>query len=267
MKSRNKLSFLALLLSFMISPAFVAAPPEKKVTTKALYSYFNQKTGELVLKGNAVVEREDIQLSADEIFYNNDKKEAYATGNVKLNHVDFILESGQLRLYLKGNRYLEQMMEKDMVMIAQKHPKLTEKMKENGQYSQITAVEIKFYKGSEKIEAFENVKMVQMMHDGLKSKEETVVLGDFMEYKSSDRLARVKGNVKLDSKDLGARGERLIYYQGQSKFYMIGDAHVFQYDAQGKVKDTISGNKILHFLKEKRTILMGNIEGSLEMED
>ncbi|PCJ21464.1 MAG: hypothetical protein COB02_02405 [Candidatus Cloacimonadota bacterium] len=237
---------------------------DKKVVTKALYSFFNQKSGELILKGNAEIVREDIKLYADEIFYNEKKKEAFAVGKVKLDSNDFVLESGQVRIYLPGNANYSWLSSDEMVIIAQKHPKLTQKVGKSKTYTQITAVEIKFFKESEKIEAFENVRMVQLKVDGLKVQEDVVITGKYLEYLSKQKKALVKGDVNLETQDMGAVGQRLIFYQEQKKFYVIDKAKVFQYDKDGNVENEIRGNKILHLIKEDRTILMGNVEGSLD---
>lgn len=151
-----------------------------------------------------------------------------------------------------------------MVIIAQKHPKLTQKVGKKKTYTQITAVEIKFFKEGEKIEAFENVRMTQLKVDGLKVQEDVVITGKYLEYLSQRKKALVKGDVNLESQDMGAEGQRLIFYQEQEKFYVIDQAKVFQYDKDGNVENEIRGNKILHLIKEDRTILMGNVEGSLD---
>ncbi len=236
---------------------------EPRVVTRSLYSWFDQKAGDLVLKGNASIERDGVILRAEEIYYNEAKKEAFATNQTRLESKEFNLEAGQLKVYLPGNRTFSQMLENDMVVIAQKAPRLTEKPGPDGTYSQITAVEIKFFKASEKVEAFENVRMLQLKNEGLTVAEEMVVTGAYLEYLHKQKKALVKQDVKLTSKELGAEGQRLIYYQNDGRFYIVDDAKVFQYDENGKVKDTVAGNKILHILKEKRTILMGNVEGTL----
>tara|TARA_Y100000589_G_scaffold279583_1_gene275622 strand:- start:1304 stop:2017 length:714 start_codon:yes stop_codon:yes gene_type:complete len=233
------------------------------VETRALYSFVNQKTGELVLKGNAEVIRDGMSLKADKILYMEKKKEAFATGNVRLSNSDFILESGQIRVYLQGNETLKSLGEKDILIIAQKGPRLTEQASESQVVNQVSAVEIKFFKGQEKIEAMENVRMVQMSTDGVQLKEEMVVTGGFLEYLHKQKKALVKKDVQLESKSLGGVGQRLIYYQKNDRFYLIDRAKVFEYDEKGKAVNQIAGNKILHLLKEGRTILMGNVEGSL----
>lgn len=251
---------LFFLLGFL---PVMAAPKEQKVMTRALYSWIDQKTGDLILKGSARIERDGVLLEADEILYNDRRKEAFATGNTRLSNKDFTLESGQLKVYLPGATALQGMLEEDMVAIAQKSPRLVGAPDESGRRNQVTAVEIKFYKGSEKVEAFENVRLLQFSTDGLRVKEELSVTGNYLEYLNQDKRALVKGRVKLSAKELGAEGERLIYYQKDQRFYVIGDASVHQLDPNGKVQDTVRGSKILHILNEKRTILMGNVEGQL----
>ena len=250
--------------SFFISCINICANEDNsRVETKALYSFVNHKTGELVLKGNAEVIRDGMSLKADKILYMEKKKEAFATGNVRLSNPDFVLESGQIRVYLKGNKTLKNLGEKDILIIAQKGPRLTEQASETEIVNQVSAVEIKFFKGQEKIEAMENVRMVQLKTDGVQLKEEMIVTGGFLEYLHKQKKALVKKDVQLESKSLGGVGQRLIYYQKNDRFYLIDKAKVFEYDENGKPVNQIAGNKILHLLKERRTILMGNVEGSL----
>lgn len=257
---------LFLLFFLFASSCYCEEEAEKKVITKALYSFFNQKTGELVLKGSAYILRDDISLQADEIFYNADKKEAFASGQVILEHAEFVLECGQLRLYLTGNQILLQMHEKEMLVIAQQHPKLTEKTAHR-EFTVITAVELKFFRATERVEAFENVKMVQYEKAAFLPQTKVTITGDYMEYLSRDKRALVRNEVNLRTSDLEADGRRLIYYQEQEQFYIIGDARIRQYDENGIVRDTITGDKLLHKIDEKRTIIMGNIEGSLEVRE
>lgn len=242
----------------------LAAP---KVETRALSSTINQKTGELLLKGNAEVIRDGISLKADKIIFKEKEKEAFAEGNVRLSNPDFVLESEEIRVYLQGNKTLQSLGEKDILVIAYKGPRLTEKATETKIVNQVSAVQIKFFKGQEKIEALENVRMVQMSTDGVQMKEEMVVTGGFLEYLHKQKKALVKENVQLESKSLGGAGQRLIYYQKDDRFYLIDQARVFEYDDNGKAVNQISGNKILHLIKEGRTILMGNVEGSLGGHD
>ena len=258
----NRIIFWGLLYFTLYSNCW-ANQEDSRVETRALYSFVNQKTGELVLKGNAEVIREGMSLKADKILYMEQKKEAFATGNVRLSNPDFVLESGQIRVYLQGNETLKSLGEKDILIIAQKGPRLTEKASAGQVVNQVSAVEIKFFKGQEKIEAMENVRMVQMSTDGIQLKEEMVVTGGFLEYLHKQKKALVKKDVLLESKSLGGVGQRLIYYQKNDRFYLIDRAKVFEYDENGKAINQIAGNKILHLLKERRTILMGNVEGSL----
>ena len=209
------------LLFFFSSLNLHANEDKSRVETKALYSFVNQKTGELVLKGNAEVIRDGMSLKADKILYMEKKKEAFATGNVRLSIPDFVLESGQIRVYLQGNETLKNLGEKDILIIAQKGPRLTEQASETQIVNQVSAVEIKFFKGQEKIEAMENVRMVQMRTEGVQLKEEMVVTGGFLEYLHKQKKALVKKNVQLESKSLGGVGQRLIYYQKNDRFYLI----------------------------------------------
>ena len=102
-----------------------------------------------------------------------------------------------------------------------------------------------------------------MSTDGVQMKEEMIVTGGFLEYLHKQKKALVKNDVQLESNSLGGVGQRLIYYQNNDRFYLIDQAQVFEYDELGKPVNQISGNKILHLFKEGRTILMGNVEGSL----
>ena len=237
-------------------------PESKKVETRSLYSYFDQKKGELVLKGSAEIHRDGISLYANEIFFHESKKEAFATGLVRLEMDQITLNSGQIRVYLKGNQSFSALQENDAVVIAQKHPRLIEKVKGTGAVNEITAVEIKFYKGDEKIEAFENVKLIQ---GGAKDEKPTVITGDYLEYNHLQGKALIKNKVEITSPGMGGRGDRLIYYRKDEKFYLIGNAVIFELSEQGQKVNEVKSEKILHLIREKRTIQMGDVEGVIRV--
>lgn len=253
---------LALFLAFLTSGWNAAIESPKKVETKSLYSYFDQKKGELVLKGNAEIHRDGISLYANEIFFHESKKEAFATGLVRLEMDQITLNSGQIRVYLKGNKTFSALQENEAVVIAQKHPRLIEKDKNTGLINEITAVEIKFYKGDEKIEAFENVKLVQ---GGAKDEKPTVITGNYLEYNHLQGKALIKNNVKIVSPGMGGQGDRLIYYRKDEKFYLIGNALIFEMNEQNQKINEVKSEKILHLIREKRTIQMGDVEGVIRV--
>jgi lipopolysaccharide export system protein LptA len=249
-----------LFVCLLIGSAFGS----EKTITRSLYSYFNQKSGELVLKGDARILRENFSLFANEIYYQEEKKEAFAKGQVRLVSPDFTLYCGQMRVYLKGGVLTQGLAEDDVLVIAQKHPRLVEKLGSDGTYTQITAVEIKFYKQNKRVEAFENVRLVRFL-DGAVPTEEVRITGDYLEVLSQQKKILVKNNVELKSEQISGIGNRLIYYQADAKFYLIGKARLREYDAKGRVRNEITSHRILHLLKEKRTIQMGGVEGILEM--
>jgi lipopolysaccharide assembly outer membrane protein LptD (OstA) len=252
------------IFCFLIfSPFFLAAPRVvQKIQTKALYSYFEQKTGELILKGAAQIHRDDISLYADKIFYHESKKEAFASGSVRLEMGKLTLFAGQLRVYMKGSKAFSYLKEDDAVVIAQKHPRLVEKNEETDQENEITAVEIKFYKSSEKIEAFENVRLIQ---GGGAFEGDTRITGEYMEYLHLQGKALIKNKVKIESPKMGGHGDRLIYYRQDEKFYLIGNALIYELGENGQKLNEVSSQKILHLVKERRTIQMGDVEGIIRV--
>ncbi len=255
-----KTGTLLIVFSLLTLEIFAA----EKTVTRSLYSYFNQKSGELVLKGDASILRDNFSLFANEIYYKEEKKEAFAKGQVRLVSPDFTLYCGQMRVYLKGGALTQSLAEDDVMVIAQKHPRLVETRGSDGTYTQITAVEIKFYKRDQRVEAFENIRLVRFL-DGTVPKEEVKITGDYLEVLSQQKKILVKNNVELKSEQITGIGERLIYYQEDAKFYLLGKARIREYDTRGRVRNEISSHRILHLLKEKRTIQMGGVEGILEM--
>jgi len=253
---------LVWLLFFLASFNILSAEEAKKIHTKSLYSYFDQKKGELVLKGDAEIHRDGISLYANEIFYHESKKEAFATGLVRLEMGQIILNAGQIRVYLKGNEMFSALQESDAVVIAQKHPRLLEKNEESGTVNEITAVEIKFFKGSEKVEAFENIKLVQGTGG---TEKPTIITGDYLEYLHLQGKALIKNQVRIQGPGMGGMGDRLIYYRRDEKFYLLGNAMIYEMNTQGKKVNEVKSEKILHLIKERRTIQMGDVEGVLRV--
>ena len=68
-----------------------------------------------------------------------------------------------------------------------------------------------------------------------------------------------KGNVRVSTPELGATGKRLYFHQVDRKFYVVGDARAWNFDEKGKRTNMIVGNKIVHFLDDRRSVVLGGV--------
>ena len=73
---------LAGLAPFPAALAQLGSPGKEEVVIKADNSEYNDKTGEVILRGSVVLSQGGQTLSCDEARYNSDRQEATATGNV-----------------------------------------------------------------------------------------------------------------------------------------------------------------------------------------
>ena len=67
----------------------------------------------------------------------------------------------------------------------------------------------------------------------------------------------------METPEMGARGERVFYHQLERKIYIVGMANAWNFDAKGKPINLITGNKIVHFLDEKRSVVLGGVTATV----
>ncbi|MBI2945539.1 MAG: hypothetical protein HYY25_15200 [Candidatus Wallbacteria bacterium] len=75
----------------------------------------------------------------------------------------------------------------------------------------------------------------------------------------ADGRSVFKGDVKIDSLTLGARGDRAVFYERAERLYLFGRAQAWQVDGDGKAGRIVEGEQILHNLKTGRTVALRGV--------
>jgi len=71
--------------------------------------------------------------------------------------------------------------------------------------------------------------------------------------------SRFRDDVKIEASKVGAVSDRAIFYQNDSKLYLIGNARAWEYDEDRQKHDEISGAKIIHDLKTSKSVVVDHI--------
>lgn len=83
---------------------------------------------------------------------------------------------------------------------------------------------------------------------------------EFVHYTELGRT-NFKGHVKIKTSVLESESDRAIFYRDAARIYIVGDAHAWDIDMDGKRTNHIHGDKIIHNLKTgKSMVLQGGIQ-------
>jgi lipopolysaccharide export system protein LptA len=89
-------------------------------------------------------------------------------------------------------------------------------------------------------------------------------LADALDFNLRTHRAVLKGKVTVESPTYNVEARRLVYDSVAGRFTAVGDATVVGFDSNGNVSSTVAGNKIVHFLKERRSMVLGGVSGEID---
>lgn len=204
------------------------------------------------LSGNVVVEFGEIRLSAGRMVYTPAKKELNAWGDVKIIDPTFNLYCDRLNFSLGKNEAVAWGSPRLVFMEGKGNQKVSKTV--------LTGVQIWIFSKEQRVQVFEDVcisKYEASADD--RAEVEFRVRCTSMEALRRVRRTTFKGQVRLETPTVGASSSRGIYDQLNNRFYLLGDSRAWNYSVSGEKVNSVEGDKIVYFLKEKKTVVIGNV--------
>lgn len=129
----------------------------------------------------------------------------------------------------------------------------------------LTAVQLRLFPGEGRIEAIEDVLVEQLTRAGAEDRPQ---LSMRVTCRVAEILARgkrnvFKGDVVVETPDIGAEAGRMLYEQESRRAYLLDGARVWNYDSGGRKLDELRGDKVIYMLNEGRTIALGGVRASV----
>jgi len=207
--------------------------------------------------GHVKLERRGMVLQSDRLRFSRAKGEFIATGNVVVSNPQYTLSCGKLQFY-SGQE----------MGVAWESPKIMEVMRgpdnEIAERMEMTAFQITIYSNEERVEGLERVRVYRMVRREGKLGLDFKVTADSCDSNMTNKENVFKGQVKVESPTYNIECKRLIFDQSADRMTCLGDAHVTGFGPKGEVTSDIQGNKIVHLVREHRSIILGSVTANLQ---
>jgi len=209
--------------------------------------------------GHVTALRKGLRLETNQIRYDRRTLQLEASGNVRVQDPLFSLTSDRLTLYTASD-----------VGVAWESPRILQERKDAAggvlERTEINAIQITFYTTEDRVEGLERVRIFRWVKRGRELALDFKIFADALDANLLTRRSVFKGGVRVESPTYNLTANRLIYDQTMGRFIAVGEARVEGFDAGGKVGNVVEGNKLIHFLDERRTIVSGSVAGVFEAE-
>lgn len=254
---------VAVLGAFPALAAPTAKQPEEPIRILHADRFPMDRTQEVViLEGHVRVSRGKAILSGEYLEWKRKQEVIEIRGDVAITDESIRLDADELLYDLS-----------DESLTAWGSPRILQ-LPESGEgfQTELKAVQLRLFPREGRIEALENVEVTQSKvvpgEDG--APDRTVP-----EMKVTCRVAEVlargkrnvfKGDVAVETSDIGARAGRVLYEKESRRVYLLDGATVWNYDSQGKRLDELRGDKVIHFLDGGRTVALGGVRALVHPE-
>lgn len=209
------------------------------------------------LLGDVIVERDEHELHAGRMVYSSESGLLEAWRNVAIKEEDLELECRRLSFSTRKDE-----------AVAWGDAKLHQKeLRGRRRYlTTLSGVQIRLFTKEKRVQVLENVLLTRYLEEKNGKSVELRVSCRALDALYSTMKSTFKGNVEVETSTVGARAQRAIFDQRSGKFYLLGNAQAWNFDASGNRINIITGDKIVYFTKEKRTVVIGNVTASVEPE-
>ena len=243
----------------------------KHVVITGHYSSFDLTSNFFTVKGNVTVSEKEMKLTCSYLEYDMKKDICLATGSVAATDPEVILMCSRLE-YNVG---------KDLVRVSaspssQSTPSASRTSfripgdMSTWQLTELHGRKIVYERMKGVLKAEKEVRVVRW---GLNDQElirDFIISSDTLnsEFRNSPGQAsdsklrsNFDGNVQIVSDQVGATGNKAVFYEHTRNFYVIGNATAWEYTPTGEKTNFVSGGKIFHDNKRQRNIVIGGVSG------
>ncbi|MBI3893035.1 MAG: hypothetical protein HY303_16075 [Candidatus Wallbacteria bacterium] len=209
------------------------------------------------VQGNVKVTRGNFTLNCDKLHYDRKADAALATGEVKATDGTYVLTCRRLKYYA-GKQ----------VAIAWDDPLASSRSPLPGgavELVELRATQITLEMADERMDGLDHVEVTRWLLQGDRRDKDVTIRSREVEIDQVARTSLFRGDVEIDSPTVGARARRALLEEPLDRLTLIGEAEAWTPGPKGEKLDRVSGAKILHFLRQKRSIVIGTVEGRMRI--
>ncbi|MDD2717445.1 MAG: LptA/OstA family protein [Candidatus Wallbacteria bacterium] len=249
--------FLCILTSFLL----LAEVPDSGEVTVYGDIMEGYPDGVRVVKGNLKAVQGKQILTGDWGKYYEQTQIVEAYGQVKLDDPGYTLTCGMIMSFFSEKRGVA----KQNPVVIEKVP-LAEGTGEismvpiREKYMRLTAREITSYYEEDRMVANDNVIVEEHFFSNFQKPGKPEISSTLncqsleMFLKENKSIAR--GNVMMKSEDITAYGDEAVYYNDEDKLILTGNAKALQQIPGSGKQNQVSGEKIIYFMKDGRTVVL-----------
>ncbi len=226
------------------SPSTGSTTASVPVTMNGDTATFDAALGMYEVTGHAIARRERGTLTASRMLYLTDTRFLRATGQVRFTDPDYILTAGVLEYDLKREW-----------MIARVNPQVRILQTSRSAEVNLEAEVLNFDRQTQRLLAEHRV-FARVYPD------------DSPVYEIRSRLAEAfyragrsifKKDVKIRSSEMGADGDRAVFYENSEKVHIIGKARAWSVESDGTSGRILTGNRIIHNSRTGKSIALEKV--------
>jgi len=247
---------MAFVLCLVLTAGSAAAGKTNEGPFKVLHAdAVSHGTNRQELVGNVIVEREGVRLQAGRMVYDTAAGVLDAWRDVEITDPSFRLTCTRLTFTTKEDE-----------AVAWGDPTLHQREDRDGHHFEttLTGVQIRLFTKDKRVQVLEDVVLTRTKVANDVRVVELRVRCRSMDALSGAKRSTFQGGVAVVTPSVGASAERALYDQLADKFYLLGGAKAWNFDASGNKVNVIEGDKIVYFTKQKRTIVIGNVTADVE---
>jgi LPS export ABC transporter protein LptC len=218
---------------------------------------FDLSRGIYDVTGDAWAKKADQEVRSDKMAFNRGRNTLTAIGNAVATRPDLTVTAGRLEYWVDREAGLAI----DGPKAVQRTPRTTN---EGESKTELTAKQLEMDFKRSILEGKEDVHLQRdVMYEGDWDKDYEIK-AKFVTSLYAQGRSTFRDDVKIDATQVGATGQRAIFYQKTGKLYVIGDANAWEYDEDKQKMNPIRGEKILHDLKSGKSQVLGRVEGLMQ---
>lgn len=228
-------------------------PLDAPVLVRGKRAEFDMQRGIYDVMGNAWAKKADQEVRSDKMAFNRNRNTLTAVGNAVASRPDLTVKAGRLEYWIDREAGIAT----ESPKAVQTTPRTTN---ESESRTELIAKVLEMDFKRSILEGKEDVQLErQVMFEG-RFERDYKITGRFVTSLYAQGRSTFRDDVKIDATQVGATGERAIFYQKTGKLYVIGNANAWEYDEDKQPMNPIKGEKILHDLRTGKSQVLGNVE-------
>lgn len=249
----------------------VNSPPRRVVVT-GHFCTFDLGKDYFSVKGKVTVSEKEMKLTCNFLEYNMKTEECIATGAVAATDPEVILVCSRLEYDVADNIVtVSASRTSDTTPSASRTSFKVPGDMSTWQLTELHGKNIVHNRALGVMDANTEVRVVRWGLDGPELKRDFIISADKLHSvfgaqgisvdSTTRRRSNFYGNVKILSEQVGASGNKAVFYENNRNFHVIGNAKAWEYTASREVTNLISGEKIFHDNVRQRNVIIGGVHG------